>query len=53
MAQSRVPLTSLFYFCMFTTASLMLLLMTYAGVFDGLGDGLVEIIKPIAKYFFE
>lgn len=53
MAQTRVPLTSLFYFCVFSTASLILLLMTYSGVFDGLGDALVELIKPIAKFFFE
>ena len=53
MAQSRVPVVGAMYFCGFTTVSMMLALMAYAGFFDGLGDELLEIIKPVAKYFFE
>jgi hypothetical protein len=53
MAQTRVPVTSVIYFCSFSTLLLILSLMAYMGVFEGLGDALLEIIKPIAKYFFE
>jgi hypothetical protein len=53
MAQTRVPVTKVIYFCGFTTALMILGLMAYAGVFDGLGDALVDIIKPIAKFFFQ
>jgi hypothetical protein len=53
VAQSRVPVTGVIYFCAFSTTLMVLALMTYGGLFDGLGDSLAEIIKPIAKYFFE
>ncbi len=53
MAQTRVPVTSVIYFCGFSTMLLILSLMAYMGVFDGLGDALLEIIKPVAKFFIE
>jgi hypothetical protein len=53
MAQTRVPVTKVIYFCGLSTALMILALMAYAGVFDGLGDALVDIIKPIAKFFFQ
>jgi hypothetical protein len=53
MAQSRVPVTSVIYFCGFSTMLLIMALMAYMGLFDGLGDALIDIVKPIAKIFFE
>jgi hypothetical protein len=53
VAQSRVPVARIIYFCAFSTMFMALALMTYAGLFDGLGDALVDIIKPIAKFFFQ
>ena len=53
MPQSRVPLTKIIYACFISTALLILALMAYVGMFDGLGDTLIEIVKPIAKFFVQ
>jgi len=53
MAQPRIPVRGVVYFCWFSAAVLMVFLMTYMGVFDGLGDAMYELLKPIGKFFFQ
>jgi hypothetical protein len=53
MHHARFSIRSIIYFCWFSTFVLGIAIMAYAGMFDGLGDALYEIAKPIAKYFFQ
>jgi hypothetical protein len=53
MHQTRLSLRSIIYFCWFSTFVLAIAIMAYAGMFDGLGDALYDIAKPIAKFFFQ
>jgi len=53
MAHSHFSLRGAVYFCWFSAAVLILALMTYMGAFDGLGDTLYELLKPIGKFFFQ
>ncbi|HZQ96155.1 MAG TPA: hypothetical protein VFA67_14155 [Candidatus Sulfotelmatobacter sp.] len=52
MQQSRGAVTGL-YFCGALTAGLILALMAYLGVFDGLWNELFESVKDIAKYLLD
>ena len=53
MALQRSPVRGMVYFCWFSATAMMLALMTYMGVFDGLGDSIYEFLRPIAKFFFQ
>ncbi len=53
MAQPRSSVRAVVYFCWFSAAAMILLLMTYTGVFDGLGDAIYELLKPIGRFFFQ
>jgi hypothetical protein len=53
MPHARLSIRSVIYFCWLSTFILMIFIMAYAGMFDGLGDALYDIAKPIAKFFFQ
>jgi hypothetical protein len=53
MAQPHFALRRAVYFCWFSAGLLIVVLMTYMGLFDGVGDALYELLKPIAKFFFQ
>ncbi len=53
MAQPHFSVRGMVYFCWFSATAIMLLLMIYMGLFDGLGDSIYELLKPIAKFFFQ
>lgn len=47
---ARAPVRVI-YVCGLLTAGLILALMAYGGMFDGVLDALVEILKDILKFF--
>lgn len=53
MAHPRSPVRGMVYFCWFSATAMILILMTYMGVFDGLGDSIYELLRPIGKFFFQ
>jgi hypothetical protein len=50
MSRSRVPV-AVIYACGSVTATLILVLLAYDGVFDGALDTLIENLKDIARFF--
>lgn len=53
MAQPRFSVRGVVYFCWFSAATVILGLMTYLGFFDGLGDALYDLLRPIGKVLFQ
>ena len=53
MVQPRRSIRGIVLFCWFSAVSLIIVLLAYLGFFDGLGEALYEMLKPIAKFFFQ